>query len=227
MDILEVKKLTKIYKYAQIHVKALDNFHLNAKEGEIIGIFGRSGSGKTTFLNIIGCLDRDYIGTVTICGKDISQIPTPNLPAFRRKNIGFVFQHYNLIPHLTLLENIELPMKYNGVSAKERRERATFLLKKVGLEHRKDFTPMHISGGEVQRASFVRAIANSPKIVLADEPTAQLDTQTSLKILNLIEEINRKHNITFIIATHDESIKNICHKIVYISDGKVREEKNI
>lgn len=225
--ILIIKNLNKTYRYHGVEVQALRDFNLEVTKGEIICLFGRSGSGKTTLLNLIGCLDIPDSGEIFIAGQNTAEIPPDKMPVFRRKNIGFVFQHFNLIPYLTALENTELPLKFEKIPVSRRRDRARDRLQELGLAGRLDFTLPYMSGGEIQRTAFARATIMDPAIVLADEPTGQLDSTTSTQLSRMIVDMNEQGNNAFLIATHDPVLASIAHRIIYIEDGqKVAEEED-
>ncbi len=192
---------------------------MKIKRGEMVAIQGPSGCGKTTLLNIIGSLDNPTSGRILLEGREISNASEKELTEIRRKSVGFVFQFYNLLPVLTALENVELPMLIAGVPKKERHERALDLLEKVGLLDRMDHKPDELSGGERQRVAIARAMANNPLILLADEPTGDLDTETGLSILKLLKEVNETEKQTLILVTHDGNIANQSERIFHIKDG--------
>lgn len=225
MIALETKNLTKHYRQGDTVVRALDGVSLKVEKGEFISIMGRSGSGKSTLLNMLGTLDRPTGGEVIIDGTEVGQIPTRKLPDIRRKKIGFVFQQYNLIPTLTALENVELPLKYAGV--KGRRQLALQALREVGLEHRLHHKPSEMSGGEEQRVAIARAIAGSPAIILADEPTGEVDSHTAAQIIELMKKLNRELGVTFIIVTHDPGVAEHTQRTIRLSDGKIVEDKGV
>lgn len=223
-SIVKMNNLVKIYKRGRIEVPALRGINLEVPVGRIIGIAGPSGSGKTTMLNIIGGLDTPTKGKVWVDDIDITTLNERELSEYRLKKVGFVFQFYNLIPVLTALENVEVPMILAKVPKEERRKRAMELLKMVGLEDRADHKPDEMSGGEQQRVAIARALANDPSIVLADEPTGNIDTDTTIRIMNLIINLNKHMNKTFIIATHDPIVMEKCEKVHKIRDGRILEE---
>ncbi len=226
MALIETRGLTKIYKMGRTEVRAVDNVDLSVEKGEFISIMGRSGSGKTTLLNLIGCLDRPTVGTIFIEGVEVTRLPPSKLPRIRREKIGFVFQEFNLIPTLTALENVELPLRYAGVPGKERARRAREVLERVGLGERLHHRPGELSGGECQRVAIARAIVNRPAIILADEPTGELDTQTAAEIVGLLKELNRETGLTIIVVTHDQEVARQTHRTLYLRDGRiVREER--
>jgi putative ABC transport system ATP-binding protein len=219
--ILETKNLTKHYRQGDTLVKALDGLSLSVEKGEFISIMGRSGSGKSTLLHMLGSLDRPTSGAVILDGTDIAGLSSRRLPDIRRHKLGFVFQEYNLVPTLSALENVELPLKYAGV--KNRRKLAQDALEAVGLGHRLTHRPSEMSGGEQQRVAIARAIAPRPAIILADEPTGEVDTGTAQKIIDLMKKLNRDLKLTFIIVTHDPLVANQTQRIIQLSDGKIEK----
>ena len=221
MNVIEVKKLKKIYNSSEVKVNALNGIDLNIAEGEFAAIVGPSGSGKTTFLNMLGGLDSPSEGEISIGGTDIQNLSPSELIDFRLKNIGFVFQAYNLIPVLTALENVEFIMQMQGMQKKEREQRARELLTNVGLGERINSRPGKLSGGQQQRVAVARALASKPKFVLADEPTANLDSKSTENLLDIMEELNRKENITFIFSTHDQRVVNKARRVITLEDGKI------
>jgi len=224
--IVETVELTKIYKMGPSEIRALDGVNLAIEKGEFLSVMGRSGSGKSTLLNLIGCLDRPTSGTVILDGVEVTRLPKGKLPQIRREKVGFVFQRFNLIPTLTALENVELPLRYAGVSGGERRRRAKEALEQVGLGDRLGHRPMELSGGECQRIAIARAIVNWPAILLADEPTGELDTHTAAEIIDLMHELNREAGVTVVIVTHDPLVASRTDRIIHLSDGRiVREER--
>jgi len=224
--IVETVGLTKIYKMGPSEIRALDGVNLAIEKGEFLSVMGRSGSGKSTLLNLIGCLDRPTSGTVILDGVEVTRLPKGKLPQIRREKVGFVFQQFNLIPTLTALENVELPLRYAGVSGGERRRRAKEALEQVGLGDRLGHRPMELSGGECQRIAIARAIVNRPAILLADEPTGELETHTAAEIIDLMHELNREAGVTVVIVTHDPLVASRTDRIIYLSDGRIiREER--
>jgi len=219
--LIELRNVEKIYNEGKENeVRALKGVSLKIHEKDFIAIIGPSGSGKSTLLHMLGCLDKPTKGKVLIDGKDVSKMNDEDLARIRREKIGFVFQTFNLIPTLTALENVELPMKLNGKKASEARERAKELLKIVGLEKRLDHLPSQLSGGEQQRVAIARALANEPEIILADEPTGNLDSKTGFEIVKLMKKLNRE-GYTFVIVTHDLRIADFANKKIRIKDGKL------
>ena len=222
--IVETKNLKKVYKLGKVEVPALRGISLYIRRGEFVAIMGPSGCGKTTLLNMIGALDRPTNGQVIIDGTDVTKLKESRLADLRCKKVGFVFQFYNLIPTLTALENVELPMTFAGISAKERKERALMLLELVGLKDRLNHKPDELSGGEQQRVTIARALANKPAIILADEPTGDLDTKTGSEVIKLVKDLNEKYNQTVIIVTHVEYVAKNADRIVFLKDGLIDRE---
>ncbi|MBL7970354.1 MAG: ABC transporter ATP-binding protein [Prolixibacteraceae bacterium] len=221
MNVIEVHQLEKIYNDSEVKVYALNGVDLNIEEGEFTAIVGPSGSGKTTFLNMIGGLDQPTSGRITIGGTDISRLSSSQLIDFRLYNIGFVFQAYNLIPVLTAKENVEFIMQLQNQDKEERESRTMALLKAVGLEGRENSRPNKLSGGQQQRVAVARALASKPRFVLADEPTANLDSKSTENLLEIMDELNRKENITFIFSTHDQRVVNKARRVITLEDGKI------
>jgi putative ABC transport system ATP-binding protein len=207
-------------------VRALRGVNLVVEEGEFVSVMGRSGSGKSTLLNLLGCLDRPTEGTVFINGVEVTALPRRKLPRIRQQMVGFVFQQFNLLPSLTALENVTLPLRYSGVGRAEGRQRAMELLKRVGLGDRYTHRPAELSGGELQRVAVARALINRPAIILADEPTGELDTHTAAELMDLLHDLNQTQGQTFIIVTHDPGVAAKTDRMIYLSDGMiVREER--
>jgi putative ABC transport system ATP-binding protein len=221
MKIIEIKNLHKVYNDNSISVRAVNGVDLTFEEGEFTAIVGPSGSGKTTLLNIIGGLDDATEGTVTIDNVTINQLSARKLTDFRMKNIGFVFQAYNLIPVLTAKENVEFIMHLQGSNKKDREARTTELLKAVGLGDLMNRRPSKLSGGQQQRVAVARALASKPKFVLADEPTANLDSKSTENLLDIMEKLNKEEKITFIFSTHDARVVNKARRVITIEDGKI------
>ena len=225
--VVECRNLRKSYILGEIRVDALRGINMKINRGEMISIMGPSGCGKTTLLNIIGSLDNPSSGQVLLEGNDISRATEQQLTDIRRKSVGFIFQFYNLLPVLTAIENVELPMLIAGIPKKERLERAAELLEKVDLLHRKDHKPDELSGGERQRVAIARSLANQPTILLADEPTGDLDTESGQAVLNLLKEVNETENQTVIMVTHDANIAKQANRIFHIKDGMVSSVEEI
>ncbi len=223
--IVEVKNATKVYKQGTVDVHALRGLDLAIEAGEFTAIYGPSGSGKSTLLNLIGALDSPTSGEVLLEGQDLGGLGRFKRSAMRRDRIGFVFQAYNLIPVLTAFENAEAVAALKGGSATERRAKVMKLLAEVGLEGMENRRPHQLSGGQQQRVAIVRAIASEPAIVLADEPTANVDSETAEKLLTLMEELNQKHGVTFLFSTHDPRVMERAHRLVRLVDGKVAADE--
>lgn len=219
MVLVEVKDLKKIYKTESDTVEALKGINLVLNKGEFALIMGASGSGKSTLLHVLGTLDRPTSGKVFYKGKDLFSMSEKELALFRNKHLGFVFQFHYLIMEFTLVENVMAPLLIAGIDVDEAREKAVDMLKKVGLGHRLTHKPFEISGGEQQRTAIARALINSPELVLADEPTGNLDSKTSESVLSLMAELNRETETTFFIATHNRELEKFADRIYFIKDG--------
>lgn len=217
---IELENIKKIYSLGEEEVRALDGVSLNVMEHEFVAIVGASGSGKSTLMNIIGCLDTPDEGKYYIDGQDVTSLSERELATMRNRKIGFIFQQFNLLPKLTAYENVELPLIYQGVAAKERRERVETALERVGLIKRVHHRPNQLSGGQQQRVAVARALATRPSLILADEPTGNLDSRSSRDIMNLIHELHEQGN-TIILITHDEGIVRQAERQVRIMDGKI------
>ena len=220
--LIELKNVYKIYHMGDEDVHALDGVSLTIDKGEFVAIVGQSGSGKSTAMNIIGCLDVPTSGTYHLGGVDVSTMDDDQQAEIRNKMLGFIFQQYNLIPKLNVLENVELPLLYAGVGAEERKERAVAALGRVGLADKQKILPSQLSGGQQQRVSIGRAIVKNPDILLCDEPTGALDYNTSKEILKLIEDVNQKYGNTVIMVTHNEAIRHMADHVIKLRDGAVR-----
>jgi putative ABC transport system ATP-binding protein len=221
MKVLEIRNVSKIYNESEIQVNAVNEVTLDFQEAEFAAIVGPSGSGKTTLLNLIGGLDSPTSGEIIIDGTNLSKLKSSALIDFRMRNIGFVFQAYNLIPVLTAKENIEFIMSLQKWSRLEREERTFELLNAVSLSERANSRPTKMSGGQQQRIAVARALASRPKFVLADEPTANLDTKAAAILLEIMEKLNREERITFIFSTHDARVVKMAHRVITLEDGKV------
>jgi len=222
-----VRDLWKIYPMGNLEVQALRGINLDIMEGEFISVAGPSGSGKTTLMNIIGLIDSFSRGSLTINNLEIKNQSRKELANLRRELLGFVFQSFNLLPALNVFENVELPLVISGkkITRSERRDRVNYLLEEVGLADRRKHIPTELSGGQQQRVAIARALVTNPKIVIADEPTANLDSDTGDKILNLMKEINNTEKTTFIFSTHDPEIWKMADHIIFLHDGIVRSEQ--
>jgi putative ABC transport system ATP-binding protein len=221
MKVLELKQVNKIYDGSEVPVHAVNDVTLDFAEAEFVAIVGPSGSGKTTLLNLIGGLDMPTSGEIIIDGTNLSRLKSSQLIDFRMRNIGFVFQAYNLIPVLTAKENVEFIMSLQGWPRKERDERTLELLNAVGLSDRINTRPSKMSGGQQQRVAVARALASKPKFVLADEPTANLDSKSATTLLSIMEKLNHGEKITFIFSTHDPRVVKMAHRVITLEDGRV------
>lgn len=221
MKILEIKNVHKVYNSSEVKVHAVNGVNLDFEQGEFAAIVGPSGSGKTTLLNMIGGLDQPTEGGIIVDHTDLAGLKSSQLIDFRMRNIGFVFQSYNLIPVLTAKENVEFIMSLQKKPKQERDERTAELLKAVGLGDRMNSRPSKLSGGQQQRVAVARALASKPKFVLADEPTANLDSKSTETLLSMMEELNREEGITFIFSTHDNRVVNKARRVITIEDGQI------
>jgi putative ABC transport system ATP-binding protein len=225
MSTITTKDLHKVYTETKVPVKALNGISITIEEAEFTAIVGPSGSGKTTLLNMLGGLDTPSNGEVHINGTNITTLPSRALIDFRLHNIGFVFQSFNLIPVLTARENVEFILQLQGVSKKERKRIAVELLEAVGLPDKIDNRPGDLSGGQQQRIAVARALASKPRFILADEPTANLDSKSTAELLDIMEKMNRQYKITFIFSTHDSRVMDRARRIITIEDGKVASDE--
>lgn len=226
MKIIEIKNLTKVYRENGNEVVAVDKINLNFDQGEFTTIVGPSGSGKTTFLNMVGGIDSPTEGEILVDNTDITRLRGSELIDFRMWNIGFVFQSYNLIPVLTARENVEFIMFLQKQSKEARNKRSAEMLEAVGLSDRMNSRPSKLSGGQQQRVAVARALASKPKFILADEPTANLDSKSAEKLLEIMEILNHEHNTTFIFSTHDPRVVKKAHRVITLVDGKVDSDVN-
>ena len=224
MEMVVCREVVKTYRQGEIAVSALRGINLSVEKGEFMALAGPSGSGKTTLLNLIGGLDAPDAGEIVVDGRHFGRMKAVDLAELRLRRIGFVFQAYNLIPVLSALENVEYVMLLQGVPHKERRERARSMLDEVGLEGLYDRRPAELSGGQQQRVAVARAIVSDPAIVLADEPTANLDSMTGIGLLEIMKDMNEKKTVTFIFSTHDERVMARARRLVMIRDGRVAED---
>lgn len=217
---IELKDIYKIYSDGDSEIRALDGISLFVDKGEFVAIVGSSGSGKSTCMNIIGCLDIPTSGKYFLNGNDVSELSEKELAHIRNRELGFVFQQYNLIPKLNILENVELPLLYKGVKPKQRREMALLALERVGLSDRRDKFPSQLSGGQQQRVSIARALAGNPPVILADEPTGALDSKTGKEVIDFLKKLNSE-GTTIVLITHDNDIAAKIKRVVRIQDGKI------
>jgi len=227
MKLIEVDEISKVYQLGDIAVNALVSISLSIERSEFIAIMGPSGSGKSTFMNIIGCLDKPTRGQYLLEGTDIALMDRDELAEIRNKKIGFVFQGFNLLSRTSALENVELPMLYDGISVKERRQKAMSALQVVGLEARAHHHPNQLSIGQQQRVAIARALVNKAPIILADEPTGNLDTKTSAEIMELFVKLNREADITIVLVTHESDIAAYSRRIIRFSDGEVVSDEPV
>ena len=221
--LIDIRDITKLYQMGQEQVHALSGVTLGVERGEYVAIMGPSGSGKSTLMNLIGCLDTPTSGSYVLNGREVATMTDDELAAIRNQEIGFVFQTFNLLPRTNALQQVELPLVYSGLSRRDRRERAIKALEAVGLGDRMTHQPNEMSGGQRQRVAVARALINNPSILLADEPTGNLDSQTGNEIMALFEELNRRGN-TIVLVTHEEDIAAHARRIVRLRDGKVTED---
>ncbi|MEA4841035.1 MAG: ABC transporter ATP-binding protein [Bacteroidales bacterium] len=227
MNVIEIKDLVKIYDNTAVQVTAVDHVDLTIEKGEFTAIVGPSGSGKTTLLNMIGGLDQPTSGNIHVDGVDITKLKSKQLIDFRLNNIGFVFQSYNLIPVLTAGENVSFILEMQGAPKVEIESRTKEILTEVGLGDRINSRPNQLSGGQQQRVAVARAMASKPKFIIADEPTANLDSKATAKLLDMMEELNRKEHITFLFSTHDQRVMNKAHRILVLEDGRIVKDERM
>ena len=226
--VISVRALTKTYIVGEVEVRALRGVNLDVERGEFLAVTGPSGSGKSTFMHIVGCLDRPTTGQYFLDGQDVSRMSKDQLAAVRNKKIGFVFQGFNLLARTSALDNVELPLLYgSGLKASERHKRAMAVLKAVGLADRADHHPNQLSGGQQQRVAIARALINTPSIVLADEPTGNLDTRTSIEVMDIFQRLNRESGITVVLITHERDIAEYGTRMVTFRDGQVTADRPV
>ena len=225
--LIEVKNLMKIYNPGENEVRALNDVSLRIERGEFVAIIGQSGSGKSTFMNMLGCLDAPTSGSYFLNGKDVAGLSDDELSEIRNQEIGFIFQGFNLIPNLTALENVELPLIYRNVPAAKRHELSVSSLEKVGLSNRMEHKPSEMSGGQQQRVAIARALAAKPAILLADEPTGNLDSKTSQDVLGLLKVTSKRFHQTIVMITHNEEIAQMADRILQIEDGKIVSDSGL
>jgi putative ABC transport system ATP-binding protein len=223
--VIAVQGVTKVYTMGDIEVRALRGIDVTIWPGEMVAIMGPSGSGKSTLMNVLGCLDVPTEGTYKLDGVNVSELSDSQLAEIRCRKIGFVFQSFNLLPRTSARANVELPLIYAGISSRQRRKRAEEMLNLVGLGERLDHKPSELSGGQQQRVAIARALTNQPAMILADEPTGNLDTKTSIEILQLFQQLNREQGITIIFVTHEPDIAVYCKRVIYVRDGVVERDE--
>jgi len=223
-SVIRVENLHKVYDLGEVQVHALRGVSLSIGSGEFVAIMGASGSGKSTFMNLIGCLDRPSRGRYLLEGQDVSKLSNRELARVRNRKIGFVFQGFNLLARTSALENVELPLIYSGIPREERVSRAREALRSVGLEGREGHHPTQLSGGQQQRVAIARALVNNPTILLADEPTGNLDSRTSVEIMQVFQRLNEERNIIILLVTHESDIARFGKRVVLFRDGKVRRD---
>lgn len=226
MAVIQVEHATKLYKIGEVETRALDSVNLSIEKGEFTALTGPSGSGKTTLLQLIGCLDKPNSGAVKINGQDVTQLSANQRADLRRQEIGFIFQFFALVPVLNAYENVELPLLLSGISAKERRQRVMAMLDAVGLADRAQHRPDQMSGGQQQRVAIARALAPRPLLVLADEPTANLDTANGEQAMTIMQRLNQETGTAFIFATHDPRVMAFARRLVTMRDGKILDDGN-
>ncbi|MBI2263573.1 MAG: ABC transporter ATP-binding protein [Armatimonadetes bacterium] len=225
--LIRVEGLSKEYVNGEIRIAALDGVNLTISRGEFVAITGPSGSGKSTFMNMIGCLDKPTKGQYLLEGVPVQDMNDVELAHFRIRRIGFVFQNYNLIPRTTSLGNVEMPLVYSAVPERERKRRALEILRMMGLEDRIHHFPNQLSGGQQQRVAIARALVNNPTIILADEPTGNLDTKTSMEVVDIFRNLNEQEGITILLITHERDVAEFCRRIVCFRDGRILQDEAV
>ncbi len=221
---IQISHITKTYRMGDVDISVLSDISLKVLQGELIAVMGPSGSGKSTLMNLLGCLDRPTSGTYLFENREISTMSDDELAHVRNQKIGFVFQSFNLLPRFTALKNVEMPLIYSGISGRERTERAIPVLEQVGLKDRMYHKPTELSGGQQQRVAIARALVNNPPLLLADEPTGNLDSHSGAEILNIITELN-KRGVTIIIVTHDQNVARRCKRVITLMDGRITADE--
>ena len=225
LPLMELRQVYKIYGQGESEVRALDGVDLRIEQGELVAVMGPSGSGKSTCMNVLGCLDRPSAGAYLFRGVDVGALTLDQLALLRRNYLGFVFQGFNLLARTSALENVELPLIYRGIRAKERRARAMRALADVGLAGRESHTPAELSGGQQQRVAIARAIVTEPSLLVADEPTGNLDTARTAEIMQLLVQLNRSRRITVVLVTHESDVAAYCTRVISFRDGRVERDE--
>jgi putative ABC transport system ATP-binding protein len=225
--IIVIEQLKKTYDLGEVKVEAIRGIDVRIAHGEFVAIMGASGSGKSTFMNILGCLDRPTNGRYLLEGQDVSKMSSDQLAEIRNKKIGFVFQNFNLLARTSALENVEVPLLYDGTAYRDRHARALAALKAVGLESRAGHYPSQLSGGQQQRVAIARALVNQPAIILADEPTGNLDSETSVEIMGILQALNAQQGITIVLVTHESDIVRYAERVIVFKDGLVVEDRPV
>ena len=223
MTLIDVREVTKVYRTGDVEVRALAGVSVGIESGEFVAVMGSSGSGKSTLMNILGCLDRPTAGSYRLAEREVSRMDKNELAEIRNEVLGFVFQSFNLLARTTALENVELPLVYRGVGARDRQRRAAAALERVGLGKRLDHTPAQLSGGQQQRVAIARALVGEPKVILADEPTGNLDSKTSIEVMALFQELGRA-GITVVLVTHEPDIAEFASRVIVVRDGLVTSD---
>jgi putative ABC transport system ATP-binding protein len=223
--IIDIEQLKKTYDLGEVKVEALRGIDVQIRRGEFVAVMGASGSGKSTFMNILGCLDRPTSGRYHLEGMDVSQMSSDQLAEVRNKKIGFVFQNFNLLSRTSALENVEVPLLYDGTTYRDRHARALAALKAVGLETRAEHHPSQLSGGQQQRVAIARSLVNRPAIILADEPTGNLDSETSVEIMGILQGLNAQQQLTIVLVTHESDIARYAERVIVFKDGLMIEDR--